>query len=302
MKRSPGSSGAGSRTLTYTPFALPSSRSTSRSSTKATVAACGATCGSSPNPTCAADPPRLFSRWPRVNSVPFPSPVSRTSFAANGGGCSSGMGSAADSAGTGSSSVTGMLCIVASSNVSAPRSAAISIDGGGGAEDAFLANGVPQSKQNFAAGGLRAPQLVQGLFAGSAAAIAKASGGGSILLDGDRGAGGGLRAGAGPAPAAGTPSPTRGRAAAPGGASPDTANGSAGVLSDGLPLRAARVNPASAASSSEMARARSSSESVSGTWEGGVKPEGGVVSGAGCPDSANSGNPQFVHTVTPGSL
>src|SRR5438477_109483 len=104
MKRSPGSSGAGSRTLTYTPFALPSSRSTSRSSTKATVAACGATCGSSPNSTCAADPPRLFSRWPRVNSVPFPSAVSRTSFAANGGGCSSGMGSATDSAGTGTCS------------------------------------------------------------------------------------------------------------------------------------------------------------------------------------------------------
>src|SRR5437016_4515315 len=244
MKRSPGSSGAGSRTLTYTPFALPSSRSTSRSSTKATVAACGATCGSSPNPTCAADPPRLFSRWPRVNSVPLPSPVSRTSVAANGGGCSSGMASATDSAGTGSSAGTGAVCIVASSNVSAPRSAAISIDGGGGAEDAFLAKGVPQSKQNFAAGGLRAPQLVQGLLGGSAAAMAKASGEGSIL-DGDRGAGGGLRAGEGPAAAAGTPSPKRGRAAGPGEASPDTANGSAGVLSDGLPLRA-RVNPASA--------------------------------------------------------
>ena len=120
------------------------------------------------------------------------------------------MGSATDSAGTGSSAGTGALCIVASSNVSAPRSAAISIDGGGGAEDAFFANGVPQSKQNFAAGGLRAPQLVQGLFAGSAAAIAKASGGGSILLDGDGGAGGGLRAGAGPAAAPATPSPTRG--------------------------------------------------------------------------------------------
>src|ERR671931_78283 len=73
--------------------------------------------------------------------------------------------------------------IRASSNVSAPRSAAISIEGGGGAE-AFFANGVPQSKQNFAAGGLRAPQLAQGLLAGSAAAIATASGGGSALLEG----------------------------------------------------------------------------------------------------------------------
>src|SRR5919201_770524 len=280
MKSSPGSSGAGSPTLTYTPLALPSSLSTNRSASKATVAACGATWGSSPNPMCAAEPPRLFSSWPIGNSVPFPSAVSSTSFAANGGGCSSGMGSA---------------------NVSAPRSAAISIEGGGGAE-AFFANGVPQSKQNFAAGGLRAPQLAQGLLAGSAAAIATASGGGSALLEGEGGAGGGLRAGNGPAAAAGRPSPTRGRAAGAGGARPDTANGSGGVFSEGLPFRAARVNPASAASSSEMASARSSSERVSGTCEGGVKPEAGVVSGAASPGKAKRGNPQFVQTVTPGSL
>src|SRR5919201_2356266 len=301
MKSSPGSSGAGSPTLTYTPLALPSSLSTNRSASKATVAACGATWGSSPNPMCAAEPPRLFSRWPRGNSVPFPSAVSSTSFAANGGGCSSGMGSATDSAGTASSAGTGALCMVASSNVSAPRSAAISIEGGGGAE-AFFANGVPQSKQNFAAGGLRAPQLAQGLLAGSAAAIATASGGGSALLEGEGGAGGGLRAGNGPAAAAGRPSPTRGRAAGAGGARPDTANGSGGVFSEGLPFRAARVKPASAASSSEMASARSSSERVSGTCEGGVKPEAGVVSGAASPGKAKRGNPQFVQTVTPGSL
>src|SRR5207248_6684783 len=296
MKKSPASSGADSRTLTYTPFALPSSRRTSRSSRKATVAACGATCGSSPNPMWAADPPRLFSRWPKANSVPLPSPVSRTSLAANGGGCSSGIGSATDSAGTGSSIGTGALCMVASSKVSAPRSAAISIDGGGGA-DGFFANGVPQSKQNFADRGLRAPQLAHGLLEGSAAAIAKASGGGSIRLDAGGGAGGGLRA---DVPVAAAPSPTRGRDAGAGVASPDMAKGSGGVVSAGLPLRAARGSPASAASSSELASARSSSESVSRSWEGGVKGEGGVVSG--CPGPATSANPQLVQTVTPGSL
>src|SRR6267143_1007931 len=112
------------------PLALPSSRSTRRSSTKASVAACGATNGSSPSPMCAAEPPMLFSRCARANWVPGALPVSSTSLAANGGGCSSGIGSEKDSAGTGSSRATGELSIVASSYVSAASSASTWIDGG----------------------------------------------------------------------------------------------------------------------------------------------------------------------------
>ena len=82
------------------------------------------------------------------------------------------------------------------------------------------------------------------------------------------------------------------------------ANAAGGVVSVLTPLRAAMVRPASAASSSEMASARNSSESVSGTWEGGVKASGGVLSRGGCPDAgaAKSWSPQLVQTLTPGSL
>src|SRR2546427_574803 len=163
--------------------------------------------GSSPRPMCAAEPPRLFSRWPKATSVPSAPPFCSTSFAANGGGCSSGIGSATDSAGTASAIATGELSIVASSKVSAGSSAATSIEGGRGAAGAaFLANGVPHSKQNLAAGGFSAPHFGQAFPAGRAAASTD-SGGGTR-----GGAGGGLRAGPAPEAAAeGMPSPMRAR-------------------------------------------------------------------------------------------
>jgi len=88
-----------------------------------------------------------------------------------------------------------------------------------------------------------------------------------------------------------------------GGAKPGTANGSGGVLSWGEPLPArAVVSPASAASSSEIASARSSWDMVSGVWEGGVNPEGGVWSVASCPASAPRGAPQLLQETCPGTL
>src|SRR6267378_12733 len=79
------------------------------------------------------------------------------------------------------------------------------------------------------------------------------------------------------------------------------ADGSGGVLSAGEPLP--MVSPASAASSSEMASARSSSERVSGTCVGGVNASGGVLSADGCPVACvESGAPQLPQTLRPGSL
>src|SRR5882724_2496913 len=279
------------------PLALPSSRSTRRSSRKASVAACGATNGSSPNPMCAAEPPMLFSRCARANWVPGELPVSSTSLAANGGGCSSGTGSEKDSAGTGSSRATGVLSIVASSYVSAASSASTWIDGGAcEAAAAFRGKGLPQSKQNLAAGGFSAPHLVQGFSAGRAAASTGSRG----LARGDGGGAGGGRLAGGAAAAIAPPAPaaTRARPVEGGGtARPGAANGCGGVLSAGEPLP--MVSPASAASSSEMASARSSSERVSGTCVGGVNASGG----AGCPVACvESGAPQLPQTISPGSL
>src|SRR5690349_11971620 len=91
---------------------------------------------------------------------------------------------------------------------------------GGGVGTAFFANGVPQSKQNFAAGGLSARQFGQGFCGGSGTestgstgVVERAEGGG---------AGGGRRAGVapvGPAAAATAPSgaATRARPVEPGG-------------------------------------------------------------------------------------
>src|SRR5437773_2853838 len=283
------------------PLALPSSRITNRSSTNASVAACGATNASSPSPMWAAEPPMLFSRCARANRVSFALPVSSTSLAANGGGCSSGTGSEKDSAGTASSRETGVLSIVASSYVSAASSASTWIDGGAcEATAAFRGNGLPQSKQNLAAGGFSAPQFGHGFSAGKAAA---STGSRALALGDGGGAGGGRLAGgaageiAAPAAAATWAPPVEGVGAA----TPVTADGSVGVLSKGEPLP--MVSPASAASSSEMASARSSSERVSGTCVGGVNASGGVWSGAGCAVACvESGAPQLPQTVSPGSL
>src|SRR5882762_8604191 len=281
------------------PLALPSSRSTRRSSTKASVAACGATNGSSPSPMCAAEPPMLFSRCARANWVPGALPVSTTSLATNGGGCSSAIGSEKDSAGTGSSRRTGGLSIVASSYVSAASSASTWIDGGAcEAAAAFRGNGLPQSKQNLAAGGFSAPHWGQGFSAGRAAASTGSRG----LARGDGGGAGGGRLAGGEAADIAAPAATRTRPVEGGGtARPGAANGSGGVLSTGEPFP--MVNPASAASSSEMASARSSSERVSGTCVGGVNASGGVLSADGCPVACvESGAPQLPQTLRPGSL
>src|SRR2546422_1961611 len=286
------------------PLTLPSSRRTSRSSTKAMVAAWGATYPSSPRPMWAADPPRLFSTCARSNPVPCADPVSSTSRAAKGGGCSSGTGSAsASAAGASASAGTGGLSIVASSYVSAASSASTWMEGGGCGVGAFLANGVPQSKQNFAAGGFSAPQFAQGFSAGKGT---ESTGATCFSRLGGGGAGGGRRAGAGELmkTAGETAPPACGRPVeGGGGAKPGTANGSGGVLSWGEPLPArAVVSPASAASSSEIASARSSWDMVSGVWEGGVNPEGGVWSVASCPASAPRGAPQLLQEACPGTL
>ena len=227
-------------------------------------------------------------------------------LSAKGGGCSSGTGSASASAATasasGTSAGTAALSVVASSYVSATSSASTWIDGGGSGVATLFAKGVPQSKQNLAAGGLRAAQFAQGL----SGERGMASTGGPCFsrVDGG-GAGGGRRAGR-EDPVIETPGdvapPTWARPVeGGGGTNTGTANGSGGVLSEGEPWPArAVVSPASAASSSEMARARSSCDMVSGAWEGGVKASGGVLSAAGW--AAPSGAPQLLQEACPGTL
>src|SRR6185295_5934188 len=100
--------------------------------------------------------------------------------------------------------------------------------------EVFFTNGVPQSKQNFAAGGLSALQFVQG-FPGSVA-----GGGSAACARGGGGAGGGRRPTDG-----GLPAPAD--VCARGGGGGGGTNGSGGVLSALRPM----VRPASAASSSE---------------------------------------------------
>src|SRR5258705_4238940 len=267
------------------------------------VAAWGATNASSPRPMWAADPPRLFSTCASGKAVPCPALVSRTSRAANGGGCSSGTDWATCSAGTNSSIATGGLSMVASSYVSAASSASTWMEGGGGA-GAFFANGVPQSKQNLAAGGFRAPQFPHGLSAGRGT---ESTGSGCLARSEGGGAGGGRRAGVTApvtAPPRGTGTATRARPVeGRGGAMPGIANGSGGVLSWGDPFpELARVRPASSASSSEIASARSSWDIVSGVWEGGVNASGGVWSAARSCAPGPSGAPQLLQDFTPGTL
>src|SRR5437764_13735832 len=168
MKRSPASSGALSRTFTYTPLELPSSRSWRWSWAKTSVAAWGAM-NASASSICVPELPTEFSMWSSTKAVPGALPFSITRLAMKGGGVSSSMASATDAASTASSSAgTGAVSEVDSSSI---RSAATWMEGGGSGSGgltasifgggALLAKGVPQSKQNFAAGGLEAPQLEQ---------------------------------------------------------------------------------------------------------------------------------------------
>src|SRR3954464_7888020 len=159
----------------------------------------------------AAEPPRLFSTCASGNALPCAGPVSRTRRAANGGGCSSGtdsgIGSAprasGDSASSGgargtansASAATRALSMVASSYVSTGRSASTWIEGGGVAT-AFFVKGVPQSKQNFAAGGFRARQFAHGFSGGSGTESTGSNG--VVEREEGGGAGGGRRVGIGP--------------------------------------------------------------------------------------------------------